>query len=464
MPPHRRLRWRWVLWLLLASDLLFTTVAVMTAYWLRFHWSSVAGLEPRAPNFPFWMMLPFGATFLAAFGLAGLYRCENVISGLDEYGRVFAASAMTVLLVIVIGYLATFPSMSRGFVLLSLGLVTFWVCLGRFASRRLIYRAASRGRFLETVVIVGVNDQAIDVARQLNRNPSTSTRVIGFLSDYRPRGSAVADGLVVLGEPLELDRVARDVSANRAVVIESGLAWESLRAIVQVMHRRSDLAISLVPGMSNLHSTPMDARRIGAVLTLEPRSARITGAEAVMKRALDFAVVVPSLLLGLPLMVLMVAYASIQGQGTGLTSEEVMCPAGKLVLHHFRYPKWADRLHVSRLPELFLVLSGKMSLLGPRPVAVGKLAEYARVMALLESAKPGLIGPWWLVGMGRPEAVDAEVVYDLYYLQNYSLWLDLQLLVRIGRSLWQGQSRSAHVQVPHLQTAAESNPPSDLPG
>jgi lipopolysaccharide/colanic/teichoic acid biosynthesis glycosyltransferase len=464
MPPPRRLSWRSVKWLLLATDLVFTTVALTTAYWLRFHWSSVAGLEQRVPSFPLWMMVLFGATFLVAFSLAGVYRRENVISGLDEYGRIFAASAMAVLLVIAVAYLTSFPAVSRGFVLLSLGLVTFGVCLGRFGARRVIYRAASRGRYLETAVVVGVNHQAIDVARQLNQNPSTSTRVIGFLSDYRPKGSVVADGLVVLGEPLELDQVARDVRANRAVVVESGLAWESLRAIVQVMHRRGDLAISLVPGLSNLHSTPMDARQIGGVLTLDPRPARITGAEAVMKRGLDFALVVPSLLVGLPLMVLMVASARTRGHGTGLVTEVVMCPAGKLVLRRFRYPEWADRAHLSRLPELLLVLSGKMSLLGPRPVPVRRFAEYERVMALLESAKPGLIGPWWLVGMGRPDDVDSEVTYDLYYLQNYSLWLDLQLLIRIGRALWRGQTRSTHVQVPHLRAAPTSNPPSDLPG
>jgi len=96
---------------------------------------------------------------------------------------------MAVLLVIAVAYLTSFPAVSRGFVLLSLGLVTFGVCLGRFGARRVIYRAASRGRYLETAVVVGVNHQAIDVARQLNQNPSTSTRVIGFLSDYRPKGS-----------------------------------------------------------------------------------------------------------------------------------------------------------------------------------------------------------------------------------------------------------------------------------
>ena len=435
MPPPSRLSWRSVLWLLALSDVLFTTWAIALAYWLRFHWSSIAGLEPRVPGFPVWMMLPFVAAFLLAFTLSRAYRRESVVSGLEEYGRIFEASGMTVLFVIVVAYLTTFAAVSRGFLLLSLGLVTFWVCLGRFAVRRVIYQAARKGRCLDAAIVVGVNRQAIDVARQLGNSPSASIRVVGFLSDYRPKGSTVVDGLRILGEPLELESIAQGVGANRAVVVESALAWESLRAIVQVMHRRRDLTISLVPGLSDLHSTSMDARHLGPVLTLAPRLARITGGEAMMKRVLDIAIVVPVLVLGVPLMALMAVLARFSGHGSGLVREAFVGPAGTLTLQRFRYPEWAERVHFSRLPDLLLVLSGTMSLLGPRPVALDRADEYTRVTHLLESAKPGFIGPWWLVRMGRPADVRAEITYDLHYVRNYSIWLDVQLLIQAARGL-----------------------------
>jgi len=412
------------------SDVLCTAMAIALAYWLRFHWSSVAGLEPRIPDFPVWMMLPFGGAFLVAFTLGGLYRRVHVVSGLEEYGRVFAAGGMTLLFVIVVAYLTTFATVSRGFLLLSLGLVTFWVCLGRFSVRRVIYRAARSGRYLDVAIVVGVNHQAIDVARQLVNSPSASICVVGFLSDYRPKGSTVVDGLRILGDPLELESIAREVSANRAVVVESGLAWESLRAIVQVMHRRSPLAISLVPGLSDLHSTSLDARLIGPILTLDPRPSRITGVEAIMKRTLDVAVVVPVLMVGLPLMALMVIIAALQGHGSGITTDLLSGPTTTLRLRRFRRPVWAEKGHLSRLPQLVLVLSGKMSLLGPRPLATEVATRYEAVVPMLEGAKPGFIGPWWLAGIGRPADPDNELAYDLYYVRNYSLWLDLEILIK----------------------------------
>lgn len=435
MPSHRRLSWRSVKRLLLATDLVSTTIALATAYWLRFHWSSFAGLEPRVPSFPLWTMVLFGATFLVAFSLAGVYRRENVISGLDEYGRILAASAMAVLLVIAVAYLTSFAAVSRGFVLLALGFVTFGVCLGRFGARRVIYRAASLGRYLETAVVVGVNHQAIDVARQLNQNPSTSTRVIGFLSDYRPKGSVVADGLVVLGEPLELDQVARDVGANRAVVVESGLAWESLRGIVQTMHRRGDIAISLVPGLSDIHSTRWDVRQMGTILTLCPRPARITGGEAVLKRTVDIVVSLSGLLLSLPLIAVVASVALRDGRGSGLTKEKFIGPEGFITLRRIANPAWAKRGHLSRIPELSQVLSGQMSLIGPRPVPVGRAGDYAKVVALLESAKPGFIGPWWIVGLSRPRDTKQELAFDLFYVRHYSVWLDVEILVKAVHGL-----------------------------
>lgn len=429
MPPHRRLSWHSVVRLLLMSDLLWTAAALSVAYGLRFHWSSIAGLEPRVPGFPSWMMVPFGVAFLLAFAWAGAYQRENTVSGLDEYGRIFVASGVTVLLAVVIAYLTALPEVSRGFALLSLALVTFGVSVGRFTLRRRIYHDARRGRCLDTAVVVGVNRQAIDVARRLNRNPSASTRVVGFLSDYRAQGSDVVDGLRVLGEPLDLGAVASKVGANRAVVVESGLAWESLRAIVQIMHRRQDLAISLVPGLSDLQSTPMHARKLGSVMMLNPRGARISGAEAVMKRLLDLCLILPALVVAGPLMLVFTVAALVSGNGSGIVSETCEGPGGELLLRHYGQPAWARSAHLSRLPELLLVLTGRISFVGPRPLQLGRVAAVNSSITLLEAAKPGFIGPWWLVGANRPADVQEELAYDVYYLRNYSIWLDVEVLL-----------------------------------
>jgi lipopolysaccharide/colanic/teichoic acid biosynthesis glycosyltransferase len=445
MPPPRRLSWGSVLGLLALSDVLTTTSAVALAYWLRFHWSSIAGLEPRVPNFPVWMMLPFGVAFLLAFTLIGVYRRENVVSGLDEYGRIFAAGGMAVLIVIVVSYLTTFVAVSRGFLLLSLGLVTLSVCLGRFAVRRAIYRAARHGRCLETAVIVGVNSESIRVAHQLSRNSSASITVAGFLSDFRPKGSHVVDGLTVLGDPSDIESVARGVGANRAVVVESGLAWESLRAIVMVMHRQRHFAISLVPGMFELHATPMQSVHLGPVMTLSPHRSRIVGFDAWAKRTLDIVIGSVALVLAVPVMAVLAISACGAGKGFGIERHQFLAMGRQITLVRFAHPWWARRAHLSRLPELVKVVTGRMSLIGPRPVGVESAGTYGRSPSFIEPAKPGFIGPWWVAGLERPESPEQELAYDLNYLRNYSIWSDLQVLIQVFRY---GLLRSARRRPP----------------
>jgi exopolysaccharide production protein ExoY len=76
-----------------------------------------------------------------------------------------------------------------------------------------------------------------------------------------------------------------------------------------------------------------------------------------------------------------------------------------------------------------------MSLLGPRPVALSRAAAYEEAMAFLSLAKPGFIGPWWLVGKRKPDDIADELKYDLHYLRNYSLWLDVHILLQVFRTI-----------------------------
>jgi lipopolysaccharide/colanic/teichoic acid biosynthesis glycosyltransferase len=161
----------------------------------------------------------------------------------------------------------------------------------------------------------------------------------------------------------------------------------------------------------------------------------VTGVDAALKRSLDLAIGGLGLVLALPL-ILVVAAASLWGQGRiGVRSVKVLGTRGPITMYAFGGPAWARGAHLSRLPSLLLVLSGRISLLGPRPVPLHRAGDYAEAMDFLQHAKPGFIGPWWLVGLGRPGSIKEELHYDLHYLRNYSIWADLHILVQVARAL-----------------------------
>ena len=420
---------------LVAVDSLAVTAGLLLAYWLRFSASWLTGLEARSPTVEPWIVLPLGAAFLAAMAMAGLYQRRNTVSGLGEYKLIATASTITVLVVIVLAYLHTQPYISRGFLFASLALVALLVASARFCVRRVLYAAASRGWYLNRVLIVGTDRQAVTVAHELTDSRSASSEVLGFLSDFVPVGTAVGGKWRVLGEPLQLDQVASDLTVNHALVVHSGLSWESLRGLVQQMHRRSSFEISLIPSLYDLHSTSIEPRHLGPVLALAPRPGRIDGMEAVLKRALDIAVTGIALIVAVPLMAITALASRLASAGWGLHRDQFVGPTGTYGLVRFADPGWVGRAHLSRLPELFSVITGRISLVGPRPVPVDSREAYSDAMPLLEAAKPGFIGPWWLACVGRPSVLADELRYDLYYLRNYSIWLDLEILVKAARAV-----------------------------
>lgn len=435
MPPAKKLSWRRVQVGVLAGDVVMVGLGLFASYVLRYHGIYRLPLGHPLPGFHYGILVLIGVGWLAALLAFGLYRRANLVSGIDEYRRVANAGLVTVLTIVIVVYLTISADVSRGFIALALVLVTGLVWAGRFSARRLIYRAATRGRFLDRVLVVGANRQAIAVADQLRSSPAASCDVVGFVSDYVPVGTTVAGDLKVLGEPMELETVAARAGANKAVVVEIGLSWESLRYLVTLMHLRGGMQIALVPGLFDLHATAMTAHNLGPIMTLVPEPSRIVGFEAAVKRALDLGLVAVAMVVALPLMLLLVLAALLSGHGSGLTTRDFVAEGRRLRLVHFARPAWAKRTHLSRLPDLFQVILGRMSILGPRPIESGSAESYAGVTRFLETVKPGFIGPWWLVGKGRPEEMEAELAFDLYYLRNYSVWLDAQILLKVALAL-----------------------------
>ena len=444
MTERGLIRWRFVATALLVIDVLAVTGGLRLAYLLRFHGSWLIALEPRDPTVTVRAMAMLAAAWISAFAIAGLYQRRRVVSGLSEYQRVATASAATTLAVIVVAFLGT-RVISRGFLFMAMALVILLACAGRFVLRRTLYFAASRGLRLDRVVILGTNRHAIAVARQLDQTPSASCIVEGFLSDYLPVGAKVAGRWRVIGDPLQLEEVARARGASRALVVESALAWESLRHVVLLMHRRNHLEISLLPSLMDLHATAMEPLRLGPVFTLAPHPARIVGIEAVAKRALDLALAPVLLLLAVPIMGVLVLASALGGDGAGLRRRSVVTPGQRRFLWRHVSPSWARTGHLARLPELFHVVLGGMSLVGPRPVMAGEEARYEKAMPFLEAVKPGFIGPWWLIGQGRPDDPEEELAHDLWYLRNYSIGLDLQILVQTLRGIVRGGTLSTRL-------------------
>jgi lipopolysaccharide/colanic/teichoic acid biosynthesis glycosyltransferase len=435
-------------------DIVALLLALEVAYIARysFGWSlsgDTSSLSPLVPT----LCLAFTLITYRAFDL---YSMKLVGSGLNEYRAVVTDTTFSFAGIVIVGYIDRQLPIARAFLLLFWLAAIVLVGAARFAARRVVRRWSAWRGGLRRVLMVGANEQGVQIAKELAMNPVACSIVLGFLSEYRPMGASASGDLKVLGEPMQLYEVAKRVGATHAVVVESALSWESLRFIVRSMHASRTPEVLLAPGLFDVAATPLRSTQLGRAFLLAPQATRIVGFEAFFKRGLDLALAVPALAITLPLQAGIWIYLKSAGVRRPLESVRSLGFGGEAItMWRFAGGARLRGSHLGRLPSLWLVVRGKMSVIGPRPLIEGDKGPYEGWRDVLTALKPGFIGPWWLSGRGRPIAVHEEIEADLGYARSYSIWLDLRILLAVAwvllTSWWHGGAAAStrqHVGAP----------------
>ncbi len=371
--------------------------------------------------------------WLTIFAFMGLYRADGLLGGLEEYRAVLRGCVGGVLAIIVLSFfMGETVVLSRGWLLVALGFSTLLVGGGRFAVRRLAYALQRRGWLTARALIVGANDQGIAMAEQWLRTPTSGMAVVGFLDDFKPIGTRVIDGLEVLGRPTALDAVAHRVDAQEVVIVSGAVAWESFQEILGRPLRRNGYIVRLSPGFYATLGTGVVVNNKSFVPLLTVSETRLTGLDVALKCVVDYSLGLIFLIPALPAMAVIAAGLKRAAPGEPLLDRHRMLGLGKtpFVMWKFHSPgrdasPLLLRTGLDKLPQLFNVLAGQMSLVGPRPRAAGAEPEDPCGAQNLHTVKPGIIGPWtidavWLSGDERQD--------ELYYVRNWTVWLDLQVI------------------------------------
>ena len=438
--------------LLVIGDAVAIYVALNVAFNVRYNISwlpLIERLEPITERYA--VVIPASVPlWLILFAFDGLYDLRHLLSGLQEYGKIVVGCTLGILILIVLSFAEPNLSVSRSWLVFSWFISILFVSAARFAIRRLVQILRARGHLLTRAVIVGANEHAQTIARQLTPATSSGVQVIGFLDDYLPRDTRVVDDLRVLDRPTALARVAREVRATEAIVVQGAIAWESFMEIItQSASALDDLEIKLSPGFYEIMATGVRLSHDGFVPLLALEKNRITGVDALLKGVLDFSVGIVSVILLSPLLALIALLIKFITRGDVLERHDVLGVREKpfttwkfrtrtdqMKDHILGYPLY--RAGLDKLPQIFNVLRGEMSLVGPRPIPMYRAQVYHEWLPTLLTVKPGLTGPWVVDG-AAVDSLEAEIRLDLYYIRNWTIWLDLQIVLQTLLRLFQGQ-------------------------
>jgi exopolysaccharide biosynthesis polyprenyl glycosylphosphotransferase len=292
--------------------------------------------------------------------------------------------------------------------------------------------------------------------RRMQMFPQYGYQVVGVLDDALTVGDDFA-GSRVVGGIQELDRAARELSADQVFIALPGGDRERLLALVKRCEDER-LEFKIVPDLLDVMSTRIEANSIDGLPLVGIRRSRLVGANAALKRAIDVVVSALGLLLLSPLLLLVTILIRItspggpavfrqkrigyQGREFEVFKFRTMVPnaeaeTGPVVAQPgdpraTRLGRFLRRFSLDELPQLYNVLRGDMSLVGPRPQPTYFDQRYSgEVPRYLErqQVRPGLTG-WAEVNdlRGAAPIVD-RTLYDTYYIENWSLALDLKIML-----------------------------------
>jgi exopolysaccharide biosynthesis polyprenyl glycosylphosphotransferase len=451
-----------------AADGAAIAVSLGIAHLLRFGLS--AALLP-GPNVSYVLVAVFAApVWLGVLAVAGCYDRRILGVGSDEYRRVLNAGVHFLALVALAHFLGRLV-IARGFVGVLVPVAVVLTLVTRFALRQWLHRQRRRGRYVHRLLLAGTPAAVVEVGQHLVRHEWSGFLLVGLCADTDAPAIAIGGRAVpVLGGSADL---VRAVGVGRAdcVALTTESAPGELRALSADLEG-TGVQVLVAPAVADVAGPRTVVRHVAGLPLLHVEEPTFTGPQRLAKEVFDRVSALLALLLLAPVFVLVAAAVKLDSPGPVLFRQTRVGRDGR----RFRIVKFrtmvvgADRLRadlehrneadgvlfklrtdprvtrtgrllrrfsVDELPQIFNVLRGEMSMVGPRPPLPAEVELYEGHVSRRLLVKPGITGLWQV--SGRSDLPwDEAVRLDLYYVDHWSPTMDLTIMARTFSAVVRG--------------------------
>jgi exopolysaccharide biosynthesis polyprenyl glycosylphosphotransferase len=375
--------------------------------------------------------------WIAALSHAGLYRVRFISGFMEELRRIVRGAAVAVLAVTAAAFLLQLY-VARSWLVATFALGVGALGLERRALREIFRRQRRLGRFLRPTVIVGANEEARAVARQVTTDPTLGYDVRGFVTDDAEPGTVLAPGLAVLGPVRETLTAVRRTGANGVFIATTAVDLGASNALARQL-TDAGVHVELSSSLRDIAARRLTVRPVGRFPAVSVEPVHRSGWRAVAKRGFDLVVAGASLLLVLPVLLVAVLALQVTAPGPVLRRQRRLGRDGRTFhllklrtgrpgqLEPTAVGQLLRRLWIDELPQLWNVLAGQMSVVGPRPARPTEIDWWPPELHNRLRVKPGITGMWQVNSEARFEDYSR---LDLYYVDNWSLWTDLAIVAR----------------------------------
>ena len=397
---------------------------------------------------------------LIAFSVS-LYDPRKAYKAVDEFQTLTLASLFFALSMAGVLYF-TFRGTSRLLAFYAFVLVWLLLLLWRVFVRlfRKVWGGTVSGLATRRVLIVGAGEVGQRVASTIREYGWAGLTLVGYLDDDpRKRGN----GLPVLGSLDEIARVVREAEIDDVILALPSRAHEKLSQVVFALHKLP-VRVRVIPDYFGLALYRATVDEFGGIPMIDLRDPSLNHTQCLVKRVFDLVVGTLLTLFFLPLMGIVALAVRLDSPGPVLFRQQRVGENGRLfemlkfrsmvlgaekqqaevnhvdeeghVIHKCkddprvtRVGHFIRRWSLDELPQFFNVLKGDMSLVGPRPELPWLVEMYDSLQRKRFAVPQGVTG-WWQVNGRSDKVMHLHTDEDLYYIQNYSLWLDLYILLK----------------------------------
>jgi exopolysaccharide biosynthesis polyprenyl glycosylphosphotransferase len=394
---------------------------------------------------------------LLTFRSYHLYSIKSPLSSIDEFINVVRAMGFVFLILMAATFVYREFTYSRIVLVITWLLSVVTLVMNRWLVRKLEHERRKKGRGETSVLVIGINRNSRTLIQRFRENPLYGRRIVGILSENSEEAGKHLEGIPILGRVEDFDEVIERFPVGEVVLADPELSRGKTSDIILKCESRM-VSFKIVADFYGLVTSSVDIEYVSTVPLLGLKSLPLDDYwNRLLKRTFDLVLTIPAFLLALPFVAVLGVLIKVHDGGPIFYKQERMGQDGKIfTLYKFRTmrtgaetgtgPVWAKenderrtpvgvflrRYNFDELPQLWNVIRGEMSLVGPRPERphfVDELREIVPRYMARHRVKSGLTGWAQVNGYRGNTSITERVKYDLYYMENWSLFLDLKILL-----------------------------------
>ena len=443
---------------LLIGDIITIAMAMYLGY--EFYHLIDIGVGPQPLEL--YIRLTFGAevVMIVIFQLVGLYEPEISILNISEIRKIFKATLIGLLVFFFLTFYMKNISFSRLIITFSAMFLFITMSFERLIFYKLHQKLHSKGFGVNRVLIYGAGEVGSLLLKRLMQSPALGYLPVGFLDDDPEKNGKLITSdnsvssytLPVIGNFDDLDELAKKLKIDEVFVTITSLQTDRFGRII---HKCRELGVDFrfVPNLFDLKVQKISVSGIDGIPLLSVKAPRINPLYAFFKRSFDILVSSLVMLVMSPFFFLISFFVKRDSPGEVFFKQQRVGLKGhEFTMLKFRtmwkdskpyeltptnlddnritpFGKFLRRTSLDELPQIWNVLKGDMSLVGPRPEMPFIVAEYNELLRDRLAVKPGITG-LWQISADRGKQIHENIEYDLYYIDNSGFLMDLVIIIR----------------------------------